>query len=83
MHYYMWLLFENCALPDTEKKWEVYTDESCTYQHYNRNNNSIWDLNNKQDVMMEKAKHKSSPYCFGAVIQVLIFKHWIWTRWAI
>ena len=37
--------------------------------HYNRNNDSSWNLNNKQDMMMENAKHKSCHYCFVAAIQ--------------
>lgn len=27
-HYYLRELFENCALPETERKWEVYTNEA-------------------------------------------------------
>jgi hypothetical protein len=59
--YYLKPLFENHALPEAERKWEVYTYESYfCYKHYNINNKLIWDPNNKQDVMVEKANTKSA-----------------------
>lgn len=57
-HYYLRELFENCALPETERKWEVYTNESYIYKYKYRNNDFIQHLNDHQDVMMERATHK-------------------------
>jgi hypothetical protein len=62
-HYYLKQLFENWALPEAKRKWEVNTNESYFNKHYNINNSLIWDPN-KQDLMMEKAKHKKLCYCF-------------------
>jgi transposase len=68
-HFYLRRLFDNRSLPPGERKREVYTDESYIHEHYNRNDDSIWDPNDEQDVMTSKAKHKGRRYCFVAAIQ--------------
>jgi hypothetical protein len=67
-HFYLQQLFENCTLSHTKRKWEVYTDESYIHKHHNSNNDLIWDPNNKQDVIIEKAKHKRHHYGFVAAL---------------
>ena len=48
---------------------KVYLDESYIHEHYNRNDDSIWDPNDDQDVQYRKAKNKGCRYCFLAAIQ--------------
>ena len=52
-----------------EKDEEVFLDESYIHQHYNRNNDdSIWDLNNEQNVQRSKAPQNGKLYCFLCAI---------------
>jgi hypothetical protein len=59
-HYYLKSLFKNQALPVEKRKREVYIDKNYIYKSYNCNNDSIWDPNNKQNVMTENAKYKDA-----------------------
>ena len=59
------------------RKQEVYTYESYIYTYYNRNDNLIWDPSIKQDIMMEKAKHKNAAIALLQQSKDLICKHWI------
>jgi hypothetical protein len=52
-----------------ERKREVYMEESNIHKSCNHNTNSMWDLNNKQDVMTEMAKYKIHCYCFFVAMQ--------------
>jgi hypothetical protein len=47
---------------------EVYADESYIHKHYHRNDDSLWDPNDDQDVIYQKEKHKGHHYCFCAAI---------------
>ena len=68
-HEYLRLFFANRAKPEGERLREVYTDESYIHEHYNQNNNSLWDPNDKEDVQTKKDKHKGRRYCFCCAIQ--------------
>ena len=68
-HYYLRKLFENANQPAEARKREVYTDESYIHEHYHRNDDSIWDPNDEQDLQTSKDKHKGRRYCFCAAIQ--------------
>ena len=61
-HEYLCLFFANRAKPEGERLREVYTDESYIHEHYNRNDDSLWDPNDKQDVKTKKDKHKGRRY---------------------
>ena len=65
-----------------QKENEKYIQMKAIHQHYNKNNNSIWDFNDKQDVRMEKAKHKAAATALSLQSKVLICKCWIWKKWA-
>jgi hypothetical protein len=66
-HYYFKRLFENHVLPVEERTREVYMDNINIHKRYNHNGNSIWDSNNNQNVIIEKAKYKI--YCKIALLQ--------------
>jgi hypothetical protein len=68
-HYYLWTFFANRAKPPGERLREVYTDEIYIHEHYHRNEDSLWDPNDDQDVIYQKEKHKGRRYCFCAAIQ--------------
>ena len=57
-HQFLREFFANRALPEGERKREVYLDESYIHEHYNRNDDSIWDPNDEQDIQIGKNKHK-------------------------
>ena len=44
-------------------------DESYIHQHYHRNDDSLWDPSDEQDVQVGKAPTKGRRYCFAAAIQ--------------
>ena len=67
-HEYLRLFFHNRSLPDEERKREIYLDESYIHEHYHRNDDSIWDPNDEQDVMYKKTPAKGRRYCFAAAI---------------
>jgi transposase len=66
---YLRALFENRAKPPGERMREVYLDESYIHEHYHRNDDSLWDPNDDQDVTFAKAPAKGRRYCFLAAIQ--------------
>jgi hypothetical protein len=69
-HHYLRTFFANRAKPPGERLREVYTDESyIVHEHYHRNEDSLWDPNDDQDVIYQKEKHKGRRYCFCAAIQ--------------
>jgi hypothetical protein len=68
-HHYLRTFFANRAKPPGERLREVYTDESYIHEHYHRNEDSLWDPNDDQDVIYQKEKHKGRRYCFCAAIQ--------------
>jgi hypothetical protein len=68
-HHYLQTFFANRAKPPRERLREVYTDESYIHEHYHRNEDSLWDPNDDQDVIYQKEKHKGRRYCFCAAIQ--------------
>jgi hypothetical protein len=47
----------------------VYTDESYIHEHYHRNEDSLFDPDDDEDVICQKEKHKGLRYCFCAAIQ--------------
>jgi hypothetical protein len=68
-HHYLRTFFANSAKPPTERLREVYTDESYIHEHYHRNEDSLFDPDNDEDVIYQKEKHKGRRYCFCAAIQ--------------
>ena len=66
---YLKAFMDNRALPVSERKREVYMDESYIHEHYNRNDDSLWDPNDEMDIQYGKAKNKGRRYCFIAAIQ--------------
>jgi hypothetical protein len=68
-HHYLRTFFANRAKPPGERLREVYTDESYIHEHYHRNEDSLYDPNDEQDVIYQKEKHKGRRYCFCAAIQ--------------
>jgi hypothetical protein len=68
-HHYLRTFFANRAKPPRERLREVYTDESYIHEHYHRNEDSLWDPNDDQDVIYQKEKHKGRRYRFCAAIQ--------------
>lgn len=66
---YLREFFANRAVPAEDRMREVYMDESYIHEHYHRNDDSIWDPNDDQDVQMSKAPAKGRRYCFAAAIQ--------------
>jgi transposase len=68
-HTYLREFFGNRAKPPQEQLREVYTDQSYIHEHYHRNDDSIWDPNDEQDVQYSKDKHKGRRYCFAHAIQ--------------
>ena len=68
-HRYLTTFFANRALNAEERKREVMMDESYIHEHYHRNNDSIWDPNDDQDIQFGKAPAKGRRYCFAAAIQ--------------
>jgi hypothetical protein len=47
----------------------VYLDESYIHHHYHRNDDSLWDPNDEQDIQVGKPSAKGRRYCFLAAIQ--------------
>jgi hypothetical protein len=68
-HHYLRTFFANRAKPPTERLREVYTDESYIHEHYHRNEDSLWDPDDDDDVIYQKEKHMGRRYCFCAAIQ--------------
>jgi hypothetical protein len=69
-HHYLRTFFANRAkAPEDERLREVYTDESYIHEHYHRNEDSLFDPNDEQDVIYQKEKHKGRRYCFCTAIQ--------------
>ena len=69
-HKYLHDFFKNRDEPDQSLKYrEVYMDESYIHQHYNHNDDSIWDPNNDQDIQVGRNNYKGARYCFAAAIQ--------------
>mgnify|MGYP005854614081 CR=1 FL=1 len=48
---------------------EVFLDESYIHQHYNKNEDSVYDPNDEQDLQVGKQPHKGNRYCFLCAIQ--------------
>lgn len=67
--HYLQLFVANRKKPVEERLREVYLDESYIHQHYHRNDDSLWDPNDDQDVQVSKAPGKGRRYCFLAAIQ--------------
>ena len=63
------IFFANRALPPEDRLREVYMDESYIHEHYHRNDDSIWDPTDEQDVQQSKDCHKGRRYCFACAIQ--------------
>jgi hypothetical protein len=68
-HHYLRTFFVNRAKPPGERLREVYMDESYIHEHYPQNEDSLYDPNDKQDVIYQKEKHKGRRYYFCAAIQ--------------
>ena len=68
-HNYLKSFQENRNAPPEERRREVYMDESYIHEHYHRNDDSLWDPNDDQDVQHKKAPAKGRRYCFAAAIQ--------------
>lgn len=66
---YLKAFFANRSSPAEERLREVYLDESYIHQHYKKNNDSLWDPNDDQDVQFGKEQHKGNRYCFLCAIQ--------------
>jgi len=66
---YLREFFANRALAPEDRMREVYLDESYIHEHYHRNDDSLWDPNDDQDVQLSKAPAKGRRYCFAAAIQ--------------
>lgn len=67
-HHYLREFFDNRAKPPEERLREVYTDQSYIHEHYHRNDDSIWDPNDEQDVTTSKEQFKGRRYCFAHAI---------------
>ncbi|KAG7337515.1 hypothetical protein IV203_018961 [Nitzschia inconspicua] len=59
----------NREAPAEERLREVYLDESYIHEHYHRNDDSLWDPIDDQDIPYSKAPAKGKRYCFAAAIQ--------------
>jgi hypothetical protein len=68
-HDYLQKFFENRNAPPESRLREVYLDESYIHEHYHRNDDSIWDPSDEQDVRFKKDPAKGRRYCFAAAIQ--------------
>jgi hypothetical protein len=68
-HRYLRTFFANRAKPPRERLREVYTDESYIHEHYHRNEDSLFDPEDDQDVIYQKEKHKGRRQCFCAAIK--------------
>ena len=68
-HEYLTSFFANRALPPEDRLREVYMDESYIHEHYHRNDDSIWDPSDEQDVQRSKDRHKGRRYCFACAMQ--------------
>ena len=68
-HEYLTSFFANRALPPEDRLREVYMDESYIHEHYHRNDDSIWDPSDEQDVQRSNDRHKGRKYCFACAIQ--------------
>jgi hypothetical protein len=68
-HHYLRTFFANRGKPPGERLRKVYTDESYIHEHYHRNEDSLFNPNDEQDVIYQKEKHKGRRYCFYAAIQ--------------
>jgi hypothetical protein len=66
---YLAAFMANRLAPKESRLREVYMDESYIHEHYNKNDEGIWDPNDEQDVMFKKDPTKGSRYCFAAAIQ--------------
>ena len=67
--HYLQRFFDNRKAELSQRKREVYLDESYIHEHYHRNDDSIWDPNDEQDVKHSKDPAKGRRYCFAAAIQ--------------
>jgi len=68
-HRYLHRFWANRNAPPEERLREVMLDESYIHQHYHRNDDSLWDPSDEQDVQIGKAPAKGRRYCFAAAIQ--------------
>ncbi|KAG7356089.1 DDE superfamily endonuclease [Nitzschia inconspicua] len=59
----------NREAPAEDRLREVYLGESYVHEHYHRNDDSLWDPNDDQDIQYSKAPAKGKRYCFAAAIQ--------------
>jgi transposase len=65
---YLSALLENRARPLDQRLREVYLDETYIHHHYRRDQNSIYDPNDEQDLMLE-SRCTGQRYSFAAAIQ--------------
>lgn len=68
-HRYLRRFWANRNAPPEERLREVMLDESYIHQHYHRNDDSLWDPSDDQDIQVGKAPAKGRRYCFAAAIQ--------------
>jgi hypothetical protein len=68
-HHYIRTFFANRAKPQGERLREVYTDESYIHEHYHRNEDSLFDPDDDEDVIYQKEKHKGRRYSFYTATQ--------------
>ncbi|KAG7358046.1 hypothetical protein IV203_014633 [Nitzschia inconspicua] len=66
---YLRVFIANREAPAEERLREVYLDESYIHEHYHRNDDSLWDPIDDQDIPYSKAPAKGKRYCFAAAIQ--------------
>ena len=66
---YLQEYFANRALPSDQRLREVYLDESYIHHHYRRDDDSLYDPNDEQDIQVGKSPAKGRRYCFAAAIQ--------------
>ena len=68
-HKFLKRFFGNRLDPVNKRLREVMLDESYIHEHYHRNDDSIWDPSDEQDVQQGKSPAKGRRYCFAAAIQ--------------
>jgi transposase len=66
---YLQEYFANRARPKEQRLREVYMGESYIHHHYHRNEDSLFDPNDEQDIQLGKMPAKGRRYCFAAAIQ--------------
>ncbi|KAG7343864.1 hypothetical protein IV203_031816 [Nitzschia inconspicua] len=60
--HYLRAFIANREATAEDRLWEVYLDENYIHEHNHRNDDSLWDPNDDQDIEFGKAQAKGKRY---------------------